>query len=41
MDVTKIPGTNPDVTLERNTHKIRNPQKPIAPFFKTPKNRNL
>ena len=32
MDVTKITGSYPDVTLEINTHKIRNAQKPIAPF---------
>jgi hypothetical protein len=32
MDVTKIPGTNPDVTLEINTHKIQFSQKHIEDF---------
>ena len=36
MDVTKITGTNPDVTLEINTHKIQFSQKHMGVFYKTP-----
>ena len=32
LDVTKIPATNPDVTLETNTHTIQFSQKHIENF---------